>query len=328
MSGLGRVGRGLGFNATLVILHNLLFVVLAGGLFVAVRPGSGRRAVFLTLAVVYVLSVLGLELYFLPRYIHRPLARLSELDERVAVLTRQLDDARTQVARQDRLASLGLTAAGVAHEMNTPVSVLRGSIESMLEECREESAQRKLHRMLRVTERLEGISASLLQFSNPRPAPAGTVSTRAVVDEAWALVSWDPKSASVRFVNRVREEDRVTGNAGRLSQVFVNLLRNAVLAVQSGGTITAVSRTIQERGREWVCISVEDNGPGIPPDILPRVFEAFVSGHRSERGTGLGLTVAEGIVLEHGGLIGAANLPDGGARFEVRLPTTQMGVAV
>jgi signal transduction histidine kinase len=111
----------------------------------------------------------------------------------------------------------------------------------------------------------------------------------------------------------------VRGNSDRLMQLFVNLLRNALYAVPRGGQIRVSSR----READFVTVSVEDDGPGIPPGVLPEIFEAFVTTRLDARGTGLGLTVAEGIAHQHGGSIVAANRPEGGACLEVRLPAAQ-----
>ncbi len=118
----------------------------------------------------------------------------------------------------------------------------------------------------------------------------------------------------------MRPNDRVLGNADRLVQVFVNLLRNALLAVSAGGLISVESRCLQRSGQSWICCTVLDNGPGIPANVLPSLFEAFVSTRLDARGTGLGLTVAEGIVTQHGGTISASNRAEGGASLEVLLP--------
>jgi two-component system NtrC family sensor kinase len=109
-------------------------------------------------------------------------------------------------------------------------------------------------------------------------------------------------------------------------QVFVNLLRNAIYAIESQGRIVVRAR---QEGRSWVTIAVEDDGLGIPEDVLPNIFEAFVTSRLDSRGTGLGLTVAEGIVHQHGGTLVASNREEGGARLEVRLPAaaSEAGVA-
>jgi signal transduction histidine kinase len=125
----------------------------------------------------------------------------------------------------------------------------------------------------------------------------------------------------VAFVDAVAGDVAVTGNPDRLIQVFVNLLRNALNAAQpEGGRIGVRSRVTGRADRRCVAIAVEDNGPGIPADVLPEIFEAFVSTRLDARGTGLGLTVAQGIVHQHGGTITASNRPEGGACLEVTLP--------
>nr|MDQ2713182.1 HAMP domain-containing histidine kinase [Acidobacteriota bacterium] len=114
--------------------------------------------------------------------------------------------------------------------------------------------------------------------------------------------------------------DMVLGNADRLVQVFVNLIRNALLAVSPGGVINVESRHLLRGGQSWVGCTVLDNGPGIPTHVLPNLFEVFVTTRLDASGTGLGLTVAEGIVSQHGGTISASNRPEGGACLEVVLP--------
>ena len=119
----------------------------------------------------------------------------------------------------------------------------------------------------------------------------------------------------------MQQTDVVIGNADRLIQVFVNLLRNALNAVPASGSIRVASKKFSRGGQCWVCCAVRDNGPGIPASVLPNLFEAFVSTRLDAKGTGLGLTVAEGIVTQHGGTISAMNCPEGGASLEVTLPS-------
>jgi signal transduction histidine kinase len=102
--------------------------------------------------------------------------------------------------------------------------------------------------------------------------------------------------------------------------VFVNLLRNALLAAPPGGWISVESKTLHRGDQNWVSCIVKDNGTGIPAHVLPNLFEAFVSTRLDAKGTGLGLTVAEGIISQHGGTISACNGTDGGAVLEVMLP--------
>ena len=147
------------------------------------------------------------------------------------------------------------------------------------------------------------------------------VELRPLIEESWSLVAIDEKAVEARFENAVDERAAVMGNADRLIQVFVNLLRNALLAIPAGGSIRVEAKTINRGGQSWMRCVVEDNGPGIPKDVLPNMFEAFVSTRLDAKGTGLGLTVAEGIITQHGGTIAASNRPEGGASLEVVLPS-------
>ncbi|WP_321474531.1 HAMP domain-containing sensor histidine kinase [uncultured Paludibaculum sp.] len=310
---------------------------------------------FAVLGVIYILAVLVLELVIMPRYVYQPLRLLLEADRAtregdreaeiidesfipgdeigqillshnvtVRELRKHEDDlerAKRNLEAQDRLVSLGLLSASVAHEMNTPLAVLHGSIEKLIETVDDGPAQARLARMVRVTSRLRRISESLLDFARQRRQEMGPVELRPAVDEAWQLVAIDEKAGAVQFTNAIGEGAAVVGNADRLNQVFVNLLRNALNAVPDcGGVIRAACRPHHIDGGPAFSITVDDNGPGIPAEILPDIFEAFVSTRLDSWGTGLGLTVAEGIVHQHGGTITASNCTSGGARLEVCLP--------
>jgi signal transduction histidine kinase len=147
---------------------------------------------------------------------------------------------------------------------------------------------------------------------------------RPLIDEAWSLVAIDEKASHVQFANDVRPEDRIVGNSDRLAQVFVNLLRNGLNAVEAGdGSIAVRSRPVDRAGEAGIAVTVEDNGAGIPAHLLPDIFGAFVTSRLDARGTGLGLTVAEGIVTQHGGTIAASNRAEGGACLEVWLPAAR-----
>jgi signal transduction histidine kinase len=313
-----------------------------------------RIMLFATLGAIYFLSIIVLEFIIMPQYVYQPLTLMLNADEAtqrddrknemideqfilndeigqimrsrnqtVGLLRQQedhLESALQKLEEQDRLVSLGLLSTSVAHELNTPLAVLQGSIEKLLETNLDAHTLERVKRMLRVTQRMSKISEGLVDFARVRKQENETVFLRSLIDESWSLVAIDEKASAVSFENRVREGDSVVGNPDRLIQVFVNLLRNALLAVAPGGAIKVESRLLQRGGQQWICCSVVDNGPGIPAHVLPNLFEAFVSTRLDARGTGLGLTVAEGIVTQHGGTISASNRPEGGASLEVMLP--------
>jgi signal transduction histidine kinase len=316
-----------------------------------------KLTVFLVLGVVYVLAVLLLELIIMPLYVYQPLKSMLDADRAtqagdrrheliaeplisgdeigqimrsrnttVAELRKQEDhlaEALSRLEAQDRLASLGLLSASVAHEMNTPLAVLHGSVEQLLETEPDKHVQDRLERMLRVTRRLQKISEGLVDFARVRKQEMERVAIHPLIQEAWSLVAIDEKAVDVQFANKTLAEHAVTGNTDRLIQVFVNLLRNALNAVEAAGTIEVCSAAVIRDGRKMIAITVDDNGPGIPPGVLPDIFDAFVSTRLDSRGTGLGLTVAEGIVRQHDGSITAGNRTGGGARLEVILRSAE-----
>src|SRR5262249_31652421 len=144
-----------------------------------------------------------------------------------------LEEAKRKIESQDRLASLGLLSASVAHELNTPLAVLHGSVEKLLETVDGANQQQRLKRMLRVTERIRQISEGLVDFARGKKDEMTKVALLPVISEAWTLVAFDDKATLVSFINRCDPALHVHGNSGRLVQVFVNLLRNALDAVQS-----------------------------------------------------------------------------------------------
>jgi signal transduction histidine kinase len=293
---------------------------------------------------------------------------LAELERVATDLKRKnhlLEAARRNLADADRLASLGMMSAGIAHELNTPLAVLKGLVEK-LNQKPGSIDQPQAALMLRVVQRLERLGESLLDFARVRLPRMQPVVLRSVVDEAATLVSLDRGRGATEFINLVPESLIAECDPDRMVQVLVNLLRNAadvargevhgpgsggwggptpddnaagerqsqlnfVRAANGGGGDhkVEIAATVSTReSSEWISLTVTDNGPGIDPDLLSRLFEPFVSTRLDAHGTGLGLAVAEGIVREHGGLILARNRQDGrGAVFEVMIPARALPYA-
>jgi signal transduction histidine kinase len=253
---------------------------------------------------------------------------LSQLEAVATDMRRKnhlLETARRNLTDADRLASLGMMSAGIAHELNTPLAVLKGLTEKLHASPVHSVPASDAALMLRVVGRLEKLGESLLDFARARPAAAQPVRVRGIIEEAMTLVRLDREGAEISLVCDVDDATLAQCDGDRMVQVFVNLVRNAVDAIRGGGrragrvVVTAIPS--QRDGRPWVSIMVTDDGPGIDAAVLPRLFEPFVSTRLDSRGTGLGLAVAEGIVREHGGVLLARNRSDHpGAIFEVLLP--------
>jgi signal transduction histidine kinase len=236
-----------------------------------------------------------------------------------------LETAKRNLADADRLASLGMMSAGIAHELNTPLAVLKGLVEELERDPRRGIEPERAGLMLRVVRRLERLSEGLLDFARVRPPTSRPVAMRTVVAEAMTLVRLDRDAGRIEMVNGVSESLVAECDADRFVQVLVNLIRNAVDAIGSAGSgagkVTVEGSAVHRDGQEWVSLTVTDTGPGIDAAVLPRLFEPFASTRLDSRGTGLGLAVAEGIVREHGGVILARNRTGSpGAALEIVLP--------
>lgn len=252
--------------------------------------------------------------------LNRVLGELEEIASELKKKNHLLETARRNLTDQDRLASLGMLSAGIAHELNTPLAVAKGCAEELRDSPDGSLPPAKAALLYRVVTRLERLSESLLDFARAREPVTRPFAIAAALEEAWTLVSLDRDAQGVMFDLRIDRQMIVPGDEDRMTQVFVNLLRNAVDALDGSGTITASAGEIERDGRRWASIMVRDNGPGIEPTLFPRLFEPFASTRYDADGTGLGLAVAEGIVKEHGGLLVARNAPEGGAMFETLLP--------
>jgi signal transduction histidine kinase len=241
----------------------------------------------------------------------------------------ELTQTQAQLVRSERMASVGRLAAGVAHEIGNPIAALMGMQDLLLEGDLPPDTQRDfLTRMRRETERIHTVLRDLLDFARPEeragagsgpPAPADV---RAAIADVAALVRTQKGFREVRVDAEVHGDPRVGLPAARLTQVLLNLVLNAGAAIGSAkrteGRVTVRARAGEEPGR--VRIEVEDDGPGVAPDVRDRLFEPFVTTKDIGEGTGLGLAVCRGVVESAGGEIGLDATYRGGARFYVVLP--------
>jgi signal transduction histidine kinase len=256
------------------------------------------------------------------------LAEALQRFERVATdLKRKnhlLEAARRNLADADRLASLGMMSAGIAHELNTPLTVVKGMADKIAADAEHRLSPDEAALLKRVVTRLERLGESLLDFARVRPPERRVVRLATLAEEAATLVRLDRETRASQIVSRVDGSLEVACDGDRIVQVLVNLVRNSVDAMRAadvGSQVVIDARPMEKDGEAWVSVTISDDGPGIDPDLLETLFEPFVSARLDARGTGLGLAVAEGIVNEHGGVILARNRSDGrGAVFEVVLP--------
>lgn len=264
---------------------------------------------------------------------------LGQLESAAADLKKKnhlLEMARQNLADTGRLASLGMMSAGLAHEMNTPLAVLKGMVERLHAGAPSGLSESETALMKRVVGRLEKLSDGLLDIARVRPLDAAQIPLAPIVDEAWTLVQMDRRASATRFQNQLPADLSALCDPDRIMQVFVNLLRNAVDAMSEAPQptrspeITVSGEPVERDGAHWVSILIRDNGPGIDPAVISDLFQPFVSTRLDSHGTGLGLAVSEGIVREHGGIVVVRNIPSptpgqrAGAEFEILLPATSL----
>jgi PAS domain S-box-containing protein len=230
-------------------------------------------------------------------------------------------DMEKALAAKERLAALGIMAAGVAHEVNTPLTGICSYAQMLLAKTPEDDPRHELLRKVeRQTFRAARIVNSLLEFSRAsRPDPQPVAVARSVRD-CLDLLGDRFDAQGVRCAVEERAQDLlVSGNESELQQVFTNILVNALDAVHERGAEGRVEVAL-DGDETHVTIEFVDNGPGIAREHLGKVFQPFFSTKTDRGGTGLGLSLSYEIVRRHGGELHAANDAEGGGRFTVRLP--------
>ncbi len=221
-----------------------------------------------------------------------------------------------QVARADRLASIGQLAAGVAHELNTPLANIMLIAESLHRRAPSPWVQGRADALMKQVDAASRIVHGLLDFSRNYPPRVDEVDLTEIAAEAVSFAR-GKQSMDIEVVEHYEVASLpVRGDRLELLQVFVNLINNDYDAMEGKGTLT-ISSGVAEGLAE---VSITDTGPGIPPSILPRIFEPFFTTKTDGKGTGLGLAICHGIVRAHGGVIDVATELGRGARFTVRLP--------
>ena len=227
-----------------------------------------------------------------------------------------------RLVQADKLTSIGLLAAGVAHEVNTPLAVISTYAQMLAKQVADDSQKSLiLEKIAKQTFRASEIVNSLLNFSRTSTTSFGAVNVNKVVQETLSLLEHQLTKSGIHIHTELDPElPAVHGNAGKLQQVFLNLILNARDAITSGthgvGTIELRSWAEGSGAR----IEVSDTGPGIAPENLHRIYDPFFTTKAARKGTGLGLSVTYGIIQEHGGSIEVSNRRDGGATFRVELP--------
>ena len=235
-----------------------------------------------------------------------------------------------RLVQADKLSSIGLLAAGVAHEVNTPLAVISTYAQMLTKQVAgDEQKSRMLEKIARQTFRASEIVNSLLNFSRTSSSELTEVQLNRVIQETLSLLEHQLKKAGLEVrMNLDPSLDPVKGNSGKLQQVFLNLFLNARDAMQPGGVLEVATRRRSGAGELTGIAEVDvmDTGHGIAPEHLSRIYDPFFTTKGAKKGTGLGLSVTYGIMQEHGASIEAISRPGEGTRFHLEFPAIRKAV--
>ena len=230
-----------------------------------------------------------------------------------------LENLESELAHSDRLASIGRLAAGVAHEIGNPITGIASLAQNLEYEEDPEEISSAAHSILEQTSRINSIIRSLMNFSRSSEDKSLNVETPLceIIDDALNLVRLSHKHKQIEFELECNRSFSIKGDRQRLSQVFVNLLTNAIDASRQGGKISISG----QQDEKCIHIAISDQGIGIPDDIKDSLFEPFVTSKPTGQGTGLGLALAYKTVRDHNGDIEIESKKESGTRVIVKLPS-------
>ena len=243
---------------------------------------------------------------------------ITSQKQTAAELTRQRELAH----QREKLASLGSLLAGVAHELNNPLSVVVGRAIMLETAAIDPKVRASLGRLRAAAERCARIVKSFLALAREKPRQPQSVDVRAVLADVIDILAYGLRNTDVEIIREDQPDlPPVLADDDQLHQVFLNLAVNAQQALETAPSPRRLwLRTLTDGN--VVRIEVADNGPGVPPELRAQVLEPFFTTKPFGVGTGLGLSVCHGIVSAHGGAILVDDRPGGGARFVVTLPVT------
>jgi len=254
--------------------------------------------------------------------VRRTRDEFTDLAVAINRMTRELERREEYLLQTQKLRAVGSLTAGIAHEVNNPLANIMLTAAVLDEEFDTMPRNEQLELIADIvvqTKRARRIVSNLLDFARESEISAEPLRIDAVVGDAIRLAANQIKLSGVELVREVAEDlPRVNGDRQYLSQVFVNLILNAVEAMPDGGRIAIASDVSVDTG--CVAINITDTGPGMAPDVLGSIFDPFFTTKSGGRGTGLGLSVSLGIVQKHGGDIRVESKPGEGTTFTVILP--------
>ena len=237
----------------------------------------------------------------------------------------QSKDIYQQILQSEKMAALGQTISGVAHELNNPLATILSWAERLSEKPVDDTTKRGVSVILGEAERAARIVRNLLTFARKRQSTRAMIDLNTLIKETVALRQYERMPSLTIESDFASKLPKVFADAHQIQQVLLNLMINAEQAMlEAHGRGILTIRTRHEADRDIAMLEVADSGPGVPVEVQTRIFDPFFTTKEVGRGTGLGLTVAYAIVQEHGGRIRVGSTPGGGATFIVELPLSSV----
>ncbi len=244
---------------------------------------------------------------------------------------RKLQESWRQIEDMSAVAQVGLVSAGVAHDLNNTFAVILGMTEILAAaDDVPDSVKTHLERISKSAALGRGIVASFVDMAKKAKAPAAPCDLAELVQSVLTVLKERAAESRVEVQVEFEALAKVEGRRADLQRIFLNLFSNAIRAMDGGGTLTVRGRALLGPQSQWpqVQVTVEDTGPGLPAQMLERLFKPFSSTEQERGGTGLGLYICSEIAAQHGGRLRAENKDGGGARFTLFLPAmAQTGAA-
>ena len=321
---IGHVHERIGLSASWYIGAYSIYVREIGHVIERICAGDAARERRLLGAVCRRL-LLDMELA-MEAYIDKRQAQLEFLNRELADaqlgLSREVHEQRAELRETtararaaEQLASVGVLAAGLAHEIGTPMGVIRGHAESLEGAVSDERSLWRVRTIVEQIDRITNIMQALLNLARPREPVIAPVTLGEVVETAVSFLHEKLARRGIEVELKLDSNWVVQGDVEKLQQLFLNLILNAADAMPDGGSLQLA---LQPGVDDHVVASVVDTGVGIEPDQLPKVFDPFFTTKQAGQGNGLGLVVARGIAIDHGGDIEVLSEVGRGTEFRVQ----------
>jgi len=245
---------------------------------------------------------------------------LLDRDKRIRAMEQE---AEKRLQQSERLSMMGQMAASIAHEVKNPLGSIKGAAQIIKDKSTPEKDRDEFAQIIeKESDRLDKVVRDFLSYSRPAPSHFTDIDICDALNTAQRHLKYQAEKQGVKIIFNSANKATVKGDPEKLHQLFLNILLNAIQAPADGGMIEIPCKEIFDKKNRMIRVEIRDNGPGIPDDVLQKIFDPFFS--TKSQGTGLGLATARAIVTEHKGTIVVDSGPGEGATFIVTFPAKDM----